>query len=389
MSITGCHHAPQFVDEGVGQVEALPVNSFQQQWTAQLPTEHGAITRLFARENLVFGYTADGTSYVLDRPSGRILHEETVRHGSEALHPPVVLKDRICYPTNTSVEIYDKKGDLVHSKDLGYSIRSDAVGSRNYVYFGADYLGGGRLISVDVNNEYLDHRWELMMPGALISAAPALLGDIVYVASEAGKVAAVAYDTREPVWTVPANGVFRTYDSVVADLAADDSGVYVASTDTKLVCLNRNNGKVKWQYPAATALRDTPVLTKDFVFQIVPTVGLVALDKNTGAYNRVPRWIAPDIIKILAEDEKFVYGLREDKVIMALEKSAGKVIFTSRRRDLSVFASNVRDGSIYTVTTGNRVIALLPVLKPGLVGEVAVGPMKPDAVAVAVARYAY
>ena len=34
----------------------------------------------------------------------------------------------------------------------------------------------------------------------------------------------------------------------VTDLKADDFGVYVAATDTKLYCLDRATGKIKWQY---------------------------------------------------------------------------------------------------------------------------------------------
>ena len=341
-----------------------------------LETTHGPITRVFARDTLVFGYTDDGASYVVDRATGTILHVETIRHGSEALHPPVVLKDYIVYPTNTSVEVYDRKGDLVRSKDLNYSIRSDAVGSKNYVYFGADYVGGGRLMAVDVTSEYLDHRWALMFPKSAVSAGPARLGDIVYAAAKDGKVVAIAYDTREPVWTVE-GGTFQTYGAVLADLAADESGVYVASTDTKLVALNRNNGKVKWQYTSNVELHNAPVLAKDLVLQNVPGVGMVALDKGAGLYNRTPRWIASDVVKVLSADEKFVYVLHDDRSIVALDKLTGKAVFKSNRRDLTAFATNPRDGTIYAVTTANRMVALAPVLKPGVVGELALEPVQP------------
>ena len=126
--------------------------------------------------------------------------------------------------------------------------------------------------------------------------------------------------------------MFHTAGPIVADLAADETGVYVASTDSTLSALNRNNGKVKWQYFAPSPLRDGPIVTKDFVIIKVPGVGVVALDKLTGAYNRNPRWTVPDIAKILGEDEKYLYVLLEDDSIYALHKLTGRRGFSPQAR---------------------------------------------------------
>lgn len=382
--LAGCVHT--LSDEGISAAQPLPLDSFQLAWSSSLPTTHGPVTRVFVREPYVFGYTDDGVSYVLDRAGGTILHEDVVAHGEDAMHPPVVLKDVIVYPTNTTLEIFDRKhGDLIRSKVLNYSIRSDAVGSKGYIYFGADFVGGGRLVSVDVNSEFLDRRWWLMFPGAAVISTPAIQGEIVYAGAATGDVAAVAYDTREPVWTLP-NGMFHTHGPIVAGLIADESGVYVASTDSTLTALNRNNGRVKWQYFAGEALRQTPVVTKDMVFEQIHGAGIVAIDKINGAYNRSPRWVGADLERILAEDEKFVYALNRDHELLALDKKTGKPQFSVKRHDLSAFATNIKDGTIYCVTTGNRMLAITSVLKPGVVGEVAWTPITPAAPAVAMAR---
>ena len=216
------------------------------------------------------------------------------------------MKDFIVYPTNTTLEVYDREGALIRHKNLSYSIRSDAVGSKRFVYLGADFVGGGRLVKVDVTSEYLDHDWELMFPKSSVRAAPAVWGDIVFGAADNGDVTAVSYDKRASLWTTP-NGFFHTYGQITADLAVDDTAVYIASTDTKLCALNRGSGRVKWQYESNIWLTDSPVTTrdKDLVFQFVSNLGYVALDKGAGSFNRLPRWTAPDVIQILAVDEKF------------------------------------------------------------------------------------
>jgi len=280
-----------------------------------------------------------------------------------------------------------RRGALVRHKRLGYSIRSDAVGAKTYIYLGADFVGGGRLCKIDVTNPYLDNAWELMFPKSAVKSAPAVFNDTIYAAATNGDVTAVAYDTRAALWPVP-GGFFHTYDSVIADISADETGVYIASNDTKLCALTRGNGKVKWQYEAKTSLIDATVVTKDkdLVFQRVTGVGYVALDKGAGAYNRVPRWTAPDIIQILAVDEKFVYALRDDKVMIALDKRDGHAMFTSKRKDIVTYATNPNDGTIYVVTNANRVIAINAVLKPGVVGEIAWQPVTPDNQGIALAR---
>ena len=58
--------------------------------------------------------------------------------------------------------------------------------------------------------------------------------------------------------------------------------------------------------------------------------------------------------------------------MVARDKKTGEVKFTSRRHDLDVFATNTlkEDGVVYAATKAGRIIAIKPILKPGVVGEV-------------------
>jgi hypothetical protein len=57
---------------------------------------------------------------------------------------------------------------------------------------------------------------------------------------------------------------------------------------------------------------------------------------------------------------------------VARDKKTGEVKFTSQRRNNDIFATNVskEDGMIYAATKQGRIIAIKPILKPGVVGEV-------------------
>src|SRR5205807_1098981 len=75
------------------------------------------------------------------------------------------------------------------SQSLRYPIRSDSVSNgKNLLFFGADYPTGGRAIAADMTLPYNPEFWTLMQPGASVSAAPAVLKDVVFVADEKGRV---------------------------------------------------------------------------------------------------------------------------------------------------------------------------------------------------------
>jgi outer membrane protein assembly factor BamB len=387
-----------------GTPQPLESKSFTRQWATELVGGGNTpVTAIHLSDQFVFAYRQDGTSWVMNRADGRLLHRDAPKDGAQRMHPPVVLADRIVYPTTTYLEVFEatsgryiehatKPTDELNkpfSQQFDFPIRSDAVGNGKLMFFGADFPGSGRCIEVDMTHPYVPALWTLMEPGSSVSAAPALIKDILYVASDNGTVAAVATDNREPIWTLE-KGVFGTYDGVIANLQADATGVYIASTDTKLYCLQRTGGKVKWQYFAGTALRDSPVLTKDLVYQVVPGAGLAAIDKvevstpQKPSYNRMPRWVAGNAVQFCSEDDTYAYVRSSNNQILALDKKTGEQRFASKRDDLTVFGANTKgDGIIYAATSGARVMAVKPVLVPGGVGEIVLVPIGQQPVAMA------
>lgn len=394
----GCGPAPEPpFDESP---KPLDNPSFTRQWETELTTESdNPVTEIYLSDQYVFAYRKAGISAVMDRASGRLLHVDHPKDAKLRLHPPVVLKDRIVYPTTTYLEVFDTGGryiehptkptdelDKPFSQSLEYPIRSDVVGLGKQVFFGADYAGGGRAIAVDMTRPYKTDIWMLMTPGSSVTSGPAVLKDVVYIASDNGKVAAVAADTREPIWPLE-QGVFGTYGRVDANLEADQTGVYVASTDTKLYCIQRAGGRVKWQYFAGVPLHHNVTLTKDMVYLPVKGSGLVAIDKNSTsqATDRQARWVAADATQFLSEDDQYVYVRTKANQIAALDKQSGQQRFVSKRPDLVAFAENEKgDGIIYVATRNSRVIAARPVLQPGVIGEVVLAPVDAaDALALA------
>jgi outer membrane protein assembly factor BamB len=362
-------------------IQPIPANSFKQQWSAalKLPATEGrkpgeTVQHVYQRQDLLFVQTSKNRVYEFERGSGLLRTAISVVSPASSLGKPVAIGNRVVFPTNTTLEVYDRKGNKEKSVNFTRAITSGGAGEGNFCFFGIEYPGGGRLLAVDLSGDYRGIMWELQANGR-ISAAPAVHNHVVYAASNDGHLYAVSADeNRKPVW--PATGTFQTYGPVVADVQADDYGVYIASTDTKLYCVDRGSAKVKWQYLAGISLTDTPVVTASSVYQQVPGSGLAAIDKVSSdpqAYNRKPRWIAADAKQFLAEDEQHAYLLSKDNHIVAVDKQSGEELFRSHRTDFVAFASNNQDGTIYASTADGTVVAVTAVLKAGSVGQLVMG----------------
>jgi outer membrane protein assembly factor BamB len=346
------------------------------------------IVSMYCRGDNLFAYTQSGTSYVMLRKSGKLQQIDAVPGATGQMKAPALLKDTIVYATAGGVYLYDLHGNITRSISLKYTLTSGVAGVKDNLFVAEAFPDGGRMAAIDLNmiggTTYDPHpetieaqpvRWEYLVQRTGIVSTPVVLKDAVYVAGENGSVAALATSDREPIWPLD-NGVFQCGDAVLADLAVDDFGVYIASYDSKLYCLNPNNGKVRWQYYAQAPLTATPVATKDLVFEFVPEHGIVAIDKFAGAdhskpptYDRTPRWTAENCTDFLAEDAKYVYLLRNDKHISARDKITGNEVFASKRGDIIAVAANNADGTIYATLAGNQVIAVNAVTLPGVVGE--------------------
>lgn len=371
--LAGCRE--RVVQPGV--VVEIPAGSFAQGWRATLPLKAESVSEIQLLGETLLVYTSNNRVFGISAAGGQLRWADQVAKPSDSLKSAIQVKDQIVFPTSATLEIYNDRGQRQRSASLGHAIRSDGAAVDEFVYIGLDYEHGGRLAKVDATRLYAPIRWEVMTRGGL-SARPVWKDQSLYFASEDGLVYAVNED-RSPIWATPGN-VFTTGGRIVADLAVDDYAVYVASTDTRLYALDRTTAKIRWQFYAGTPLLEAPTLTADSVYQFVPRMGLVALDKTEGAFAREPRWVVTNARRVLSSDDKYVYALTTDRRVAALDKVTGEPKFTTTRTDLSAFAYNPASNTIYAATKDGEVISINPALTPGGVGEVVRGTMEAEMV---------
>jgi outer membrane protein assembly factor BamB len=361
---SGCRHVQPPPPVTFGSV---PAGSFVRKSTADLLLKNDAVQSLYLRDELLIVYTQNHDAYSLAR-NGLVL-ESLAEVTSPASHlgPPVVFQQAIIYPTNTTLEVYAHDGRKIRQIDVQRAMRSPVVGAGSTLYMGVDYNTGGRVIAIDPDRPQVPIRWEFLTRSG-IAAAPAVVNNIIYVGAEDGQVIAAQDqgDDNQPLEIFH----FATAGTIVADLKADDTGVYVASTDTKLYCLDLNTGHIQWQYYAQHPLTKSPTVTATRVYQAVPNVGLVAIDKEHGLSDRRPLWIAKNVAQILSEDDRCVYTRLSDNAIAAIDKETGQQLFVSHRRDFTAFATNTRDATIYAATADGKIYEIVPVFHAGMTGEV-------------------
>ena len=401
LPLAGC--GPEPAPFHTNGVSVLRQNSLSRAWFVDLNlsgADHQVVD-LDVRSKLLYVYTADKRVTAIDRRTGVVQFTTDVASPELRLQPVVELEGLLVFPNATNLQVFDDKGQYVKTVPVPTPLRSHAVAESGEapgtnkgttVYFGASGIGhGGMVEAYDVSRASAFKKWEFIThTGGAIVAAPAVYGDVVFTGDDRGEVDAVNAQ-RLQVWNTD-HGAFLTGGSIEADLRVDDSGLYVVSLDTKLSCINRNNGLLKWQYFAGAPLDQPPVLTPDTVYLMTPNHGLVALDKTGGAYNRAPRWTYDAGERFLAQDAKFAYvatsrpdptdpELPRQRYVVALDKQTGRPAYESEHHDFTVFGTNPRDNLVYVGFADGKLMALAPVLRAGQIGELVMRPVVPQTLA--------
>jgi hypothetical protein len=372
-------------------VEA-PAGSFVQKWIAVIPElKDDPVSHLYLRGNTLYAYARSNQVYGFSAVGGHMMFSDKIVDSSSPLRAPTLLPDnKIVFPAADTLELYDLSGRRVQSLPLSKPTRSAGVAVGYTFYVGLDSPTGGRLAALDLtpriptaqqeaNAKKLDvslepeidrvsSKWEVLTVGG-IQAAPVYYQGVVYAGDLNGSVWAIN-EQGSGIWSLP-NGdhVFKTSGAIHADLVADDFGLYVASEDGSLYCVDRGSGRLKWTFYGGTMLDTPPVLTPTTVYQFVPGTGVAAIEKHALGVAKA-KWVNADAVSCLADDTQNIYGQDKDGYLIAMDKTDGHTVFRGVRKDITVVAdyNGNKDGTIYAAVTDGTVLAASPVLRPGVMG---------------------
>jgi outer membrane protein assembly factor BamB len=362
--------------------------SFVKVWDVQLAMHPGdSIKGIYYLDGTVHVTTDMSFDHAVKGDSGQLLFRNQIGKSEDALlqmqWAPTLVTGGIAFATTHTLEMYSRTGGFIRSVDVVYNITNQPVGNKNYVYLGMDFKQGC-LGQVDVTKDFEPVQWSFLTFGAVDGPA-AYFNGVVFCGSEDGNVRACQEDST-PYWTTLNNDAFDTQSRIVSGIAVDGSTCYCSTLSGKLYAIDKDTGKLKWQYLTGIPLEATPQVSDSGVYQYVPDIGLVALNKTEKLMvNGVqmaedqpfhkPRWIFKYGASVLSEDDQYLYvnvGTPDHyRGLAAVDKQTGHVAFWSHRRDFVAVASQPKGELMYGVTRSGVVVAFKPVFEPGSYGEIA------------------
>ncbi|MCP4592703.1 MAG: PQQ-binding-like beta-propeller repeat protein [bacterium] len=255
-----------------------------QYWQTELPFRTGdSAVSVDLIDEALYVATRSGDLHAIDPDVGLVRWSRSVTERGRKVFRPHHMMTLDGQP---AALVAHDGGAFVYERDTGnilgkipemWPAGSPAVGDAVSLYAGSS---DGFLYAVQWYNP--THRqpirtWKVLGDGP-VTAAPILIDDVLYFASQGGSVYACTAD-----WDKHLHWEYATEAAIVADPFADESGVYVASLDRSLYRLNLASGALMWRHRFPQPLRDRPVVSQRTVYQHCRGHGLYAIDVDTHA----------------------------------------------------------------------------------------------------------
>jgi len=359
---------------GAADGDYLPARALQdaglmKYWQLQLPLDRGQVVRdVYLVDEALYVATQDGYVYALDAYTGVLRWLQPVTRSGYKVRRPTHLGDLVVFVTPVDIQTYDRRsGDGQSRHDLRYPPGSAIVtdGQRLFV--------GGldrRLYSLEL--PHLFYAWRVVTNGP-ITSSPAVHGENVYVATEAGGVYACTRADKRLVWQT------SVFGPVSADLVVTEDGVYVASRDQSLYLLFLETGEIRWRARFSGRLLEPPVVTPAVVFQYCEDDGLVAVENRVVGVEERLRWRLREGRQALTVHEGTVYVLSRDAELLAVREVNGEVAVRIPAPGFTLGAPAVATSTVFLASPDGQLFCARPRNLPPLKPEDIVNALRPAA----------
>jgi outer membrane protein assembly factor BamB len=395
--LAACASAPQL------QTTLLDKPSFSADWHAQVQLTSGeSVASIYIVGDMIHVLTDQNFDHAFKIDSGELLYFNQVAESDQTIKggPALLPDDAVVIAFNRTLVVYNNHGRLQRTIDTDYAITSPPFVNKRMVYIGLDETGG-RFAAIDVYRDINPMRWDVLTFG-LVDGKSGVHDRQIFVGAEDGAVRALYDDGDAPamIWASLRRGLFTTTGGkILSSVRADNYGVYFASTDSIVYCVDRDTGKEKWRFFAGAILDTAPEVTADTVYQYIPGKGVAAIDKISKLNLNLPdqhpvdenpvhtaRWTVENAVRFLSQDDKYAYLQSSSNTILAVDKQSGAQVFESQRQDLTVFTTNTETPMIYAATANGLVLAIRPMPIPGTYGQIVFNVQPAAATAMASAR---
>ncbi len=170
--------------------------------------------------------------------------------------------------------------------------------------------------------------------------------EFVVFATNAGNVICITADRPHKLWQ------FDAPDA--GQLVRDSNSIYFACRNTNVYRLELSSGHLVWKYQTSAILDSAPQSGNKAVYQRIPDVGLIAIDKDTGKL----LWQLADGVGLLAESGNKAFLVTKAWVLVAMDNAKGKQLYSIDIGQPVKYTTNATDSRIYIADAKGRLACL-------------------------------
>ncbi len=174
--------------------------------------------------------------------------------------------------------------------------------------------------------------------------------EFVVFATEAGNVIRIAPDKAVKIWQ------FNAPAAIIGPVVHDANSLYFACRDTCVYRLGLSSGDILWKCQTQGILDVAPQLGGKLVYQRVPDMGLVAIDKTAGTFV----WPVKDGVGLLSESGDKTFVITKGGFVTAMDNVKAKQLYSVYLGLPVKYATNTADAKIYIADAKGRIACLEP-----------------------------
>ncbi len=313
-------------------------------WQTQFPRQKGEVfERFFVHSGNIYALTKDNILLAVDAAEGTFKWSSKLATSEPFCSEPFYYQGKMLFVLGQRiVEVLEQDGRILMKMDVDFSPSTNAVRNDELLFVGCLEK---RLYAIRLADKV--RIWQ-----SVFSTQPlgrlAILDDKVYVGCEDGSFYVSRTETRELVWKLDTAGQLTG-----AVIAGDEC--YVPSMDTALYCLDAGSGKaLRPKYRAGGSLAVLPIVTETAIYQPIEHKSLLCLNRNDGTV----RWELNDGESFLAEGKDITYCVSLDNEVVLMSNVTGKKVLAFQVPGVTLYAPNSESSRVYLGTVGGNVICL-------------------------------
>lgn len=192
--------------------------------------------------------------------------------------------------------------------------------------------------------------WKAALPQSddgNIATSALLVGDLIYIVTDSGNLYAFGAKDGSGVWNVTIEPPLSAFATTQSGPAADDSAVYIGSTDHSFSAFDAHTGAPRWQVLTRGAIISSPVVDSGVVYFGSGDNYVYALHTHDGSV----KWkymTGDDVQSTPAVADGVVYIASNDGFLYTLDAESGKPYWRAPIGDYDPTTNTVSNGGQVT-----------------------------------------